>query len=218
MSFLPGMAGVAGAVGAAAVTSLALEDSALSTGATITGPASIQAGDLLILKDRPSQTGSVPSTAVPSGFSIISNIDNGTTTRVILSYKIADGSEASATLTGMSSANTSRKELLVFRANSPITAVNVQSVNGEFTTGDPSPQTVTASGGELPLVVIGSYATASAIPDPRGMSPDKDGEINSGNQSYTAWKIYNESPADVTVDMDDEGTTNILQSCYIECS
>ncbi|HWE21758.1 MAG TPA: hypothetical protein VG758_32045 [Hyphomicrobiaceae bacterium] len=52
------------------------------------------------------------------------------------------------------------------------------------------------------------------------MTPAKDGEINvvlGALNAYLAYKIYNSSPVNVTVDMDDEGT-NELYSCYVSCS
>ena len=48
------------------------------------------------------------------------------------------------------------------------------------------------------------------------MSPAKDGEVANGTTPYLAYKVYNSSPANVSVDMDDEGDGNTLQSCYIE--
>jgi hypothetical protein len=50
------------------------------------------------------------------------------------------------------------------------------------------------------------------------MSPAKDGEATSGSDCYLAWKIYDASPADVTADMDDEGTVNALASGYLACA
>ncbi|HYM98203.1 MAG TPA: hypothetical protein VET25_00545 [Aestuariivirgaceae bacterium] len=90
-------------------------------------------------------------------------------------------------------------------------------------TGNPAAQTVTASGGVAPLVVLGAYGARGFI-DPRtftvGGSPAKDGEVHNEPGGFSnivfAWKIYNASPADVVVDMDDEIEANYLQSFYIE--
>jgi hypothetical protein len=116
-----------------------------------------------------------------------------------------------------------RKVLVVFRGNVPIAVATPNTWGHEITANNPVAQSVTASGGTPPLVVFGGYRSNSAAVDPRtftvGGSPAKDGEVAStSNLSYLAWKIYNSSPADVSVDMDDEGGTNMLQSGYIACT
>lgn len=197
---------------------LSLQDSATSTATTITAPSSIDSGDLLVLLDS-SVDFSTPSTVIPSGFTSIGNISSAQA-RQIASYKIADGSEDSASLTGMSTSFAEvRKALYQFRGSSAIGSVTVASVNGQATDSNPTSQSVTASGGTPPLIVFGCYGDdGSGSIDPRTFSPAKDGEITPNNRLYLAYKIYNSSPADVSVDMDDEGTQNLLQSFYIECS
>ncbi len=211
-----------GAGGAAALTSLSFLDSATSTGASVTGPAGILTGDLLVLFDRAIAAGSAtpPTTVLPSGFTSISNSPGSNASpnavRSIVSYKIADGSEASASLTGMNG-STNGKMLAVFRGDVHVSAVLPSTPNAETTDGNPASQNVAASGGATPLIVVAGYGSGSAI-DPRTFSPAKDAEINSATTRYLAYKIYNSSPADVTVDMDDEGDLNSLQSCFISCS
>lgn len=193
-------------------------------GETITVPAGVKKGDVLVLLDMAFNAGGggTPATAVPSGFSAIVN-DSGATNRVITSRKLAVGTEASTVLTGMNGALVDHKILLVFRGN---VAVKSLSVNSIATSGvdpnNPSAQVVASGTGTRPLIVIAAY-TGSAAVDPRGMTPAKDGEVSSDasvNNCWLAWKFYNadQSPADVTVDMDDEGTANCLQSFYIELS
>jgi hypothetical protein len=195
--------------------------SATSTSATITGPAGITAGDLLVLWDTAASFASVPTVVVPTGFSSISNQNNGTNNRAILSAKIADGSEASASITGMNGDSANLKSLYVFRGSVPLTAFVANDVGQEITANNPSAQTCNASGGAVPLVVIGAYRSPGVI-DPRtftvGGSDAKDGEINPAATNYLAYKIYNSAPADVTIDMDDEGSINVLVSTYITVS
>lgn len=213
MSVLPGMFPAAAMASKVPLVALAQVDSATSSAETITVPAGVIAGDLLVLLDN-AQGATVPTTVIPSGFTSIGNINDGGQARQILSYKIADGSEASALLTGMNSTSET-KALYVFRGNTRILSASPLSVNGQATTGNPTAQTVTAGAGVVPLVVIGGYGANAAV-SPRTMTPAKDGEINSSTVMYLAYKIYNISPADVSVDMDDEGI-NYLQSCYISC-
>jgi len=93
----------------------------------------------------------------------------------------------------------------------------------EFTSGNPAAQTVNASGGAPPLIVLGCYVAAINAVNPRTFNPAKDGEIQATavdgpEDLWLAYKIYNSSPADVAIDMDDEGLFNALVSCYIQCT
>jgi len=200
------------------LNSLSEQASATSTAATITVPASVVAGDILVLADR-AVGGGAPSKVIPSGFTeIADNLRNET--RLITSYKLADGTEAGNSITGMNS-NTNTKCLYVFRGNISVVGLALKSVDQEDTNGTPSTQTVTSGSGATPLVVMGAYCTFDDRKggiDPRGFSPAKDGEINSTTELYLAYKIYNSSPANVDVSMGDEGFRNILHSWYLEAS
>lgn len=94
-----------------------------------------------------------PNLVTPSGFISIGNttVSYFAFHRQNLSYKIADGSEAGATITGMSSGNGVKKALYVFTATNAISAVSVQSYNGIGTIVDPSPQSVTSGSGSPQL-------------------------------------------------------------------
>lgn len=202
----------------AALTTITQQSSSTAggSGATITAPASINAGDLIVLIDYAINATGLPTEVVPSGFTSISSVSSGKT-RCILSYKKADGTEGSSSITGMSSnINVMYKVIVTFRGDVAATTITSNDPDGEATTGNPTAQTVTASGGSSPLVVIGGYASNNNV-NPRTMSPAKDGEVGSSTVAYIAWKIYNSSPADVSVDMDDEGSAvHCLTSCYIE--
>jgi len=204
---------------AAGLTTLSQVASATSIGNTITGPAGIQAGDLLVLWDVAANAGATtPTTVVPTGFTSIANLVTDVEVRSILSTKIADGSEASASLTGMNGNSENNKALYVFRGNVPILTATPTDVATEGQNGNPAAQTVNASGATVPLVVLAGYYTAGAAVDPRTFTPAKDGEVNPEAWMYLAYKLYNAAPADVTVDMDDEGTRNVLVSCYLACA
>ena len=188
----------------------------------LVAPGSIQAGDLLVFHEQAGNgTSSIPTASVPSGFSIICNnsvvVAGSAGLRGVLSFKIADGSEASSSLSAMSGNAFETRAILVFRSDLGMLSATTASANGEATDGNPSSQTITASGGVSPLVVVSIYCSDSSI-NPRTMTPEKDGEASIGSIVYVAWKIYNSEPQDVSVDMDDEGFGNILQSCYIEIS
>ena len=187
---------------------------ATSTAETIDAPADIQAGDLLVLLDYAIDAAE-PTTVIPTDFTSIVNTTNSSSTKQIASYKIADGSEASATLTGMTGLVIA-KVLVVFRGSSAISTITASTPNAEITTGNPAAQSVTASAGTVPLIVFGCYGATGAI-DPRTFTPDKDGETASGTLLYLAWRIDNATGQDTSIDMDDEGT-NVLQSFYLEAA
>lgn len=224
MNFLPGWfpAAVAASGAAAPLTELDfLTSASVADSTTITGPATIQAGDLLVISDVVYLKSGTPTSVVPADFTAAQNF-TGVNGRLILSYKIATGAEASASITGMTMNGTTlfgSKIMFVFRGNTPITTASDASGGAEGTTGNPAAQNVAASGGTPPLVILAAYATRGAI-DPRTFSPAKDGElqrtaINSVDH-WLAYRIYETAPANTSIDMDDEGGNNILVSRYIQ--
>lgn len=191
--------------------------SATSGSSTITIPASAQVGDLAILCDFTISASSIGS-ATPSGWNVI--IDDGGAasgwyTRAHMVYRIIQTGDPGSSVSGLSAEYNEEKIMLVFRANSKINSVHFGSVNNERTGNNPSPQTVTTTGVETPLVVLGFYGCGSSGSiSPRTFTPAADGEISSSGQGYVKYKIYNSSPADHSVDMDDEGVQQ-MQSCFI---
>lgn len=206
-----------GAAATGVLSTLTQVLSATSTIATITFPSGIQAGDILVLLDY-ARAGSNPTLVTPSGFTIPSGGNQGLNkTRLVFSYKLAVGGESGA-LTGMSGNLAMAKMMYVFRGNVPVNTLTLGAFNNEATNGNPTPQVVAASGVQTPLVVLGCYASEATVVDPRSFTPAKDGEISAINESYLAYKIYNASPANVTVDMDDEAGPNYLFSTYIRAA
>lgn len=215
-------------LGSAAPTSISQQSSATSTNsATITAPSGIQAGDLLVLLDSVwNNFAAPPASSVPTGFTSIVTATLGAafSARMTLSYKKADGTESSASLTGMTGSGGAAKVLYTFRGNTPINDVNVSATGSEATDGNPVAQTISASGGTPPLVAIAGYSSSAAV-DPRtftvGGVGAKDGELEAAGTSIFTWlayKLYNASPANISVDMDDEGSSNIILSVYLSCT
>lgn len=225
VSNLTGFGGARGAEPATTLTQVASATAANST--TIVCPGTVQAGDLLVLWDRSEQVAAPPvASVIPAGFTSINDQQGpvGGFAHMIMSCKIADGSEAGANLTGMSGTEYAHKALYVFRGDKPISAINIQDSSSSDETGsNPAAIVLNASGGAVPLVVLAGYTVyqgggGTIVVDPRSFSPAKDGEINPHGSLYLAYKIYNTSPADVTIDMDDEGGENCLTGCFISCS
>jgi hypothetical protein len=220
MPFMPGFKHKPAATG---VTSLSLHHSNSNTSTSISVPGTLIAGDLIVFAEG-AQNSSAPAPAdtYESGFTAIASAVSGNGTgaaRVSLSCKIATGAEAGGSITGITgSGSFERSCLLIFRPDSPIASMSVASVNNPGADdNDPPAQTVTAASGTPPLVVLGLYRSSGSVTT-RTMSPAKDNEITPVNTFYLAWKVYNSSPADVSVDMGDNGNSNILMSCYIAVS
>jgi hypothetical protein len=190
-----------------------------SSDPTITAPATINAGDLLILIDRADTELSTPPTDVtPSGFTQIltQTVTNGVdfAIRLSVSRKIADGTEDGSTITGMAGENQDYKILYQFRASfGAISSFSTSTPTQEGTTGNPAQQTVAASGGTEPVLGIAVWA-ASGTPDPRTTSITPDHEITVNIRLVAHDYVQNTSPADYTIDMDDE-TDNILAGFYL---
>lgn len=210
------------AVTAATVSSISQNASANVAGGSLTAPADINAGDLLVFFDTGVNIGAAPdASAVPSGFTEIltDSLGGSDDARMTLSYKIADGTEGSSSLTGMTH-DFEVKLLYTYRGDIAISSVNIVDTDSEITDGNPTSQTIASGSGSAPLVVVAGY-TSSGVVNPRTFSPAKDGEIGENDtaiEGSLAYKIYNSSPANVSIDMDDEGVSNGLCGCYIECS
>jgi hypothetical protein len=201
-----------GVGGAPALASVSQPASATSTGETIDWP-SVQAGDMAILFDFATNGVGTPPSVTPSGFTNMCDA-GAATTRGMTSFKRCTGAE-SGSLTGMNGTADDRKAMVILRGNVPFaTITGADGENGAIGSGDPSAITVNASSGTPPLLVIGAYRSTGAV-DPRTFSTTKDGEVSfHSNAMYIAWKLYLASPADTNIDMDDEGSNNLVQGFY----
>jgi hypothetical protein len=186
-----------------------------SVGANITAPAVINAGDLLVLLDTP-WSYAVPDKVIPAGFTEVFS-DGAYYVRGSASYKIAEGTEDSSTITGqVGGYNFDDKCLLRFVPNVPITSVTVGSVHHEITFGDPAQQSCTASGAAAPLIIIAIYGDLEEIVS-QVFNPAQDAEIAmpSGFTAYR-YKVYNASPSDTIIDQGESGNNAILASFYLK--
>ena len=212
---LPGLAPVL-AKKPAAPTTLSFFNSATSSATTITAPTSISAGALIILVDHARNTSGTPTSVTPTGFTLITggSITGGDNlTRTNLTYKIADGSEGGTSITGMAGTNFVRKTMFVF--NGGIASVTPSTVSSSgITDGDPAAQNVASGTGTPPLVVIGSAICKNVNPT-LSMSPTEDGSVSNG-RVVTGYKIYNSSPANVSVDTPDNGDQNVAIGFYLQ--
>ena len=107
---------------------------------------------------------------------------------------------------------------ILFRPNSAITSVTYTQTGGESTTGNPAVQTVSVSSQPAAAVAMAVYTGQSAV-SPRTSGITMSELTDSGVTTfYVKYKLYTtaESRNDFTVDMDDEGAANLLQSFYVK--
>lgn len=197
----------------ATATGISFFNSATSTASTITAPASINAGDLIVIADAGANAGTAVTLVTPTGFTALASFNPSGTSGMVVSYKKAVGTEGGTSITGIN-ATTNRKALAVFRDSPAASVITPSTVNSEGTTGDPVAQNVTASGGTAPLVVIGAYFSSGGVTG-QSFTPASDGDISPNTGLHLSYKIYNSSPQNTTIDEGDGGT-NGLASCYIQ--
>jgi len=137
--------------------------------ATIAWPTGHRRGDLALLYDVCwiENSGADPASVVPSGFGAIINQTGrsgeiGGRTRIVLSYRILDGTEPSdGFITGMSGNRREPKILLLIRGNVGIRTVTAHHQNTYFPeigSSNPPLQTVNVSGGTLPILIYAFHA------------------------------------------------------------
>lgn len=185
----------------------------------VTGSASILAGDILIYEDYARTVGSIPTAVTPSGFTNVINATLASTTRLMISYKIATGAEASAAITGMNGGQSNEKILQVFRPSRALVSLVSGDPASEITDGDPVGQTCNVVGVATPLIVFASYGSTGGLNTALNIfTPTEDGVSNSSTFNYLKYKIYNTAPADTSVDMPDRLNANALSSFYLRAT
>lgn len=192
---------------------------------TIALPAGIQAGDIIVLLDICGGGVGTPVAVVPTGFTQAKqDFIAFTTSRSILSYKLATAADASAVVTGMVPPAQSIKLAAVFRCDVPATILSVGSPVSATATvaANPANQIVTAGGGTAPLIVLGAFYTDdSGGAFTHSMTPAATSEITANTaalKAYLDWKLYNAAPANNTISQaGGSGTSGgqIMQGCYI---
>lgn len=207
------------------VQSVFLAESATSTTASITIPAASQEGDIAVLFDTAIQSSTTqPTTVVPSGFNTIVNtgFSGNFACRGIFSYKILTASDPGTSITGLDGTFAERKIMAVFRivGNWKTPQITLSTPSTELTDGNPVAQTIAMTATTPVLIGFVGYGNGSAQIDPRTATGASFTELSAAISCYMKFCIFNEgdTPTDATVDMDDEGSNNILQSFWMRIS
>jgi hypothetical protein len=180
---------------------------------SITLPAGIQAGDLIIIQGSVNNGASISADFVlPAGYTLIGK-GPPDYQRSFACFKIAIGSESSTTLTGLSSSAPSHTYLCtVFRASLPLVSAIGASFQSERTNATPTPQVIPCGSAAVPLLAVSfiSYGVGFT------MTPSDATETVTTNR-YVGWKFYasGATPANVTVSAGDAGSGNLMASYYL---
>lgn len=182
-------------------------------------PVGTQVGDIAVFLDGggDSFTSTPPALVVPTGFTqIFTNTVVGgfAALRATASYKILNASDISTgTISGMSP-GTVRKQLRIIRPSATVSSVIVSTPVTEATGGDPVAQTISMNGLTTPVIGFAWGATtggtATITSTPAGVMTVTN---NTGLQTISDI-IYNSSPINIIVDMNDPGT-NIFTSWWM---
>jgi len=202
---------------------------------SITVPANVQQGDLILFANMAIKTSVVAST-VPSGFtkifpstSIALGVNISGTTyyfHVAMGYKIAAGTEGGTSLPSMSFTSNvnpgSALGVMVFRGNRKITGVTVQNYGLTQSSSSLISRTIASASGVRPLLAVANYMNLGASwssNSQRDFSPTPDDEtIYGANNMATRWRFFGESnaPSDISCSMAAASQNRTCWSFYLE--
>lgn len=197
--------------------------SSASDGSSIIIPSGVQANDVLVITDYAAAIS--PVSVTPTGFTLALST-SATEVLTNISYKLANGTEGSLSVTGMSGVNQT-KQCLVFRPQFTPTSLIHQDTAGQATSATPTNQTLNASAGAgYAVIALAHYYGSDRIStfSARGFSPAADGETQVEyslgtvfeRSTFVKYKNYTsfETPSDHTISVGDNGS-NVLQSLYL---
>lgn len=226
MGIVPGIGAAVGHLaGELAPLQVSSFDSSTSTGTTVDLPAGCQVGDFAVMYWHAwNGVSSTPGdVAAPSGWdthqSQVQN-HNGFTvegSRGKLMSKVLDAGDISAgTFTGFNGTQ-DHKIIQVFRGNRPFASAAANTGGGQLTGGNPTAQACNASGGDVPIVVVGVVGLENNTAAFSTASPAFDGTTATADADMIAgYKIYNTAPQDHSIDMGDTTGANWLASAWFE--
>jgi hypothetical protein len=197
-------------------------ESIVNGGGNITVPATVQAGDLLILLDRANDSPSGPANVIPSGFTQVAT-QMVAPVRITVSFAIATPSDAGRVLTGLNGNNGSIKTVLVFRANQPIASVlNFAGGTSLVASGAPATQTMDpvdalgiATGNTVMVAWAVSNGTAVTISWAGGTAVD--GTVSANIQFTSSYGFPEPFSAPVTVSQTATGVNRSMFSRMFVC-
>ena len=179
----------------------------ITSGSTITIPASAQAGDIAVIQNRATAVAGSPTNVVPANFTeVIHMLSSNNATRVRTSYKKLVSGDPGSSVGVNYAAFTTGAICWIFRPSTAIASLSVASLNKVMTDSDPGSQTVASQ--TAPYLVLGDCGS-SATPSFNSTwydTTDIAGYVRGG------YVIVNSSPGSYSIDMNDLGSRNHLIS------
>ena len=200
--------------------------SSTGSGTSITIPSVARVGDFcLIFNLAEGTSGNTPAANTPSGFTVLKEDSNTSGSNNVLRGgvygKILVDGDPGSVLTGLDGNVKEEWIVLVFYGNKTPAGFTDNSGGEQATTGNPAQQTISASGEtNKPIIAYAFYGATGAV-DPRTSSETMTEFQGNSTDLYAKVLIYNDggaSPANINVDMDDEGNSNCLISGYVDFS
>lgn len=188
---------------------------------TISPSANIAVGDLCVLFYMTYDNDADFVTSGPSDFTEIYNnaylYAPATYNAVTIEARILTSTSSFSAGTVNGTVDSRAVRTFYFRPSQALSSFTASTVNSQTTASNPSSQTVSASGGNSPLIVFGHASTTGNA----AFSTSSPAFDNTYTDSYTlssitGYKIYNSSPEDHSIDMNDLGSGNRLVSFYLE--
>jgi len=182
-------------------------------------PAGASIGDLCVIFDHGFGS-SLPADVTPTDFTQLVTasgaLSDGNDMRSKISAKVLVSGDPGSTVTGINGGTNDRYITMIFSPSAPISGFEINSPNEQFTTGNPTSQTIAASGEtNLGILMLGDMYAGTAI-SPRTASGMEE-QLGGATTQYSHYRIFNDgdTPVNQTYDMDDEGDGQSLLSCYL---
>jgi hypothetical protein len=221
------LGGLIGSLGNKTLTFVAALDvnSVSALQVTITHPGTVQVGDLMVLFYNGWDNDNERFDSNPLNITPIYLNSYGYASATAMGLAIS--AERLTTLTAITTNTTNggfdhlSYVALYFRPNFTISTITASTPVNQGTTGNPTAQTVEASGQTAPLIVLGSIQTTGFTPVFNASTTpafdDTWDTVGLGINTRVGYKLYNSSPVNHTIDMDDLGT-NRLTSLWLRVS
>lgn len=195
----------------------------VNTNNSFTYPSGIAAGDLIIASDFSINGSSQQANTVPTGYTAMGTSltgNSGTSFfRWTWSYKIAAGTETGS-FAGVTAGSTRTKSILVFRGTIAISTVTVLGTpTAERTDGNPSSQSIAASGETGALLALAGYRGIGVTPRTfSGETADFDQNCDGVSNTFIDGFAWGETDTkhDITIDMPDMGINNGLMGFLLK--
>ena len=195
---------------------------------TITFPSGINSGDVLIvMQNSEDYNNSIPA-AYGTGFTSVGTVTGTTSSgddtvyyRTCVSMKVADGTEASASIGGFINADDREGAVVyVYRPNVAATAIAAFDVETQYTNGNPTAQTINASSSTEVVIAFGCFGgtTDTNMSITWSVTSDQDFTVANGfaDIKSRATGYAKGTAVDITADTSDSGSANMIISGYIE--